>query len=57
MWGGLRPKLPAQVRARMRGYGWARCGYSPDNVIPGKDLKTLCANQPFGATYIDDGNN
>ncbi len=41
----------------MRGYGWARCGYSPDNVIPGKDLKTLCANQPFGATYIDDGNN
>jgi outer membrane receptor protein involved in Fe transport len=41
----------------IRGNGWVRCGLSPDNVIPGVNLATVCAGQPRGATYIDDGTN
>ena len=41
----------------IRGNGWVRCGLSPDNVIPGVSLATVCAGQPRGATYIDDGTN
>jgi TonB-linked SusC/RagA family outer membrane protein len=41
----------------IRGNGWVRCGMSPDNVIPGVDLAAVCAGQPRGATYIDDGTN
>jgi hypothetical protein len=36
-----------------RGNGWVRCGLSPNDVIPGIDLATICAGQPHGATYID----
>ena len=39
----------------VRGNGWVRCGLSPDNAIPGVDLAALCADQPRGAVYIDDG--
>lgn len=41
----------------IRGNGWVRCGLSPDNAIDGVNLAALCANQPKGATYIDDGTN
>ncbi|MDQ3997565.1 MAG: SusC/RagA family TonB-linked outer membrane protein, partial [Gemmatimonadota bacterium] len=41
----------------IRSNGWVRCGLSPDNAVPGVDLAALCANAPFGATYIDDGTN
>ncbi len=41
----------------MRGNGWVRCGLSPDNVVPGVDLAALCAGQPRGAVYIDNGDN
>ena len=41
----------------VRGNGWVRCGLSPDNAIPGVDLAALCADQPRGAVYIDDGDN
>ena len=41
----------------VRGNGWVRCGMSPDNVIPGVNLATLCAGQPKGAVYIDNGLN
>jgi TonB-linked SusC/RagA family outer membrane protein len=41
----------------IRGNGWVRCGLSPDDAIPGVDLGALCAGQPRGATYIDDGSN
>ena len=40
-----------------RGNGWVRCGISPNDVIPGVDLATVCANQPYGAVFIDDGSN
>lgn len=41
----------------LRGNGWVRCGLSPDNSIPGVNLATLCAGQPRGAVFIDDGTN
>lgn len=41
----------------LRGNGWVRCGMSPNDVIPGIDLAVVCAGQPRGATFIDDGNN
>jgi TonB-linked SusC/RagA family outer membrane protein len=41
----------------IRGNGWVRCGLSPNDVIPGVDLAAVCAGQPRGATYIDDGTN
>ena len=41
----------------IRGNGWVRCGLSPDNVIPGISLDAVCANQPSGAVFIDDGTN
>jgi TonB-linked SusC/RagA family outer membrane protein len=41
----------------IRGNGWVRCGLSPDNVIPGVDLASVCAGKPRGTTYIDDGTN
>ena len=41
----------------IRGNGWVRCGMSPDNVVPGVNLASLCAGQPRGAVYIDDGTN
>jgi len=41
----------------LRGNGWVRCGLSPDDVIPGLSLATICAGKPRGATYIDDGTN
>jgi TonB-linked SusC/RagA family outer membrane protein len=41
----------------IRGNGWVRCGLSPSNSVPGMDLDALCAGQPRGATYIDDGTN
>jgi outer membrane receptor protein involved in Fe transport len=37
------------------GNGWLRCGLSPNDANPAIDLATLCAGQPRGATYIDDG--
>ena len=39
----------------MRGAGWVRCGMSPDDVIPGVNLATVCSGKPKGTTYIDDG--
>ncbi len=41
----------------IRGNGWVRCHMSPDNVITGVDLAAVCAGQPRGAVYIDDGTN
>lgn len=41
----------------IRGNGWVRCGLSPDNAIPGLSLATVCAGQPRGAVFIDDGTN
>ena len=41
----------------IRGNGWVRCGMSPDNAVDGVDLAGLCADQPRGAVFIDDGTN
>jgi TonB-linked SusC/RagA family outer membrane protein len=41
----------------IRGEGWVRCGVSPDDVVPGVSLATVCAGKPKGTLYIDDGNN
>jgi TonB-linked SusC/RagA family outer membrane protein len=41
----------------VRANGWVRCNLSPSNVIPGVDLDAVCAGQPHGAVYIDDGTN
>ncbi len=41
----------------VRGNGWVRCGMSPDDVVPGLSLATVCAGAPRGATFIDDGTN
>ena len=42
----------------IRDLGWLRCGLSDPTteMAGGKTLKDLCAGQPYGATYIDDGN-
>jgi TonB-linked SusC/RagA family outer membrane protein len=47
--------MTGQPLGVMRGLGWVRCGSSPDDAIPGVDLKTACNGQPSGALYIDDG--
>jgi hypothetical protein len=39
----------------MRGLGWVRCGLSNYADFPALNLEQLCAGQPAGATYIDDG--
>jgi TonB-linked SusC/RagA family outer membrane protein len=39
----------------VRGNGWVRCGMSSNNALPGVDLAAICAGQPRGAVYIDDG--
>jgi hypothetical protein len=41
----------------IRGEGWVRCGVSPNDVIPGVSLNTVCAGKPKGTLYIDDGTN
>ena len=39
----------------IRSEGWVRCGISPNDAIEGVNLATVCAGQPKGALYIDDG--
>jgi hypothetical protein len=41
----------------IRGNGWVRCGMSPDDVIPGLSLATVCAGKPRGTVFIDDATN
>ncbi|HEY8766107.1 MAG TPA: SusC/RagA family TonB-linked outer membrane protein [Dehalococcoidia bacterium] len=39
----------------IRGYGFVRCGITNPDSYPTLNLATVCAGQPYGATYIDDG--
>ena len=41
----------------LRGNGYIRCGLSNPASYPDLNLATVCAGQPFGAVYIDDGSN
>jgi TonB-linked SusC/RagA family outer membrane protein len=41
----------------IRGLGFVRCGASPDNAIPGVDLKAACAGKAPGTLFIDNGTN
>jgi TonB-linked SusC/RagA family outer membrane protein len=39
----------------IRGFGFVRCGITNPASYPTLNLGTVCAGQPYGATYIDDG--
>ena len=41
----------------IRGLGFIRCGMTNPASYPDLNLAAVCAGQPFGATYIDDGTN
>jgi len=41
----------------LRSSGFIRCGLSNPASYPALNLATVCAGQPFGAVYIDDGSN
>jgi len=44
-----------QPLGAIRSLGWARCGISADDAVPGVNLSQFCAGKKKGTVYLDDG--